>query len=51
MLISLMESVIEKHSPFRQKRVKRQKQPEWMSENILEAIDTTDKFVKVKRSQ
>ena len=46
--ISLIEGVLNDHIPWREKRVKRVTQPQWMSNDILEAIDTRDKYVRQK---
>lgn len=48
MFLSMLEGVIDEHAPWREKRVKLEKQPDWMSEDILNAINTRDKYVKVK---
>lgn len=36
--------VVNKHAPLKEKRVKHPKQPEWIDDDILEAMATRDKF-------
>lgn len=45
---SMVEGIINEHAPWREKRVKHPKQPEWMTSEILEAIITRDKYIKAK---
>ncbi len=40
MFVSLLEDVLNEHIPWREKCVKRLKQPDWMTEDILKAIST-----------
>ena len=43
-------SVLSNHAPQKQKRVKRQKQPHWINEEILSAIRKLDQFKKTKNN-
>ncbi len=51
MFVSLLEDVLNDHIPWREKRVKRLQQPDWMSEDILKAISTRDKLDRVQDNE
>ncbi len=51
MFVSLLDDVLNGHIPWREKRVKRLKQPDWMSEDILKAISTRDKLDRVQDNE
>ena len=40
-------SVVDKHAPMKQKRVKYPIQPEWMSDDIIETMAQRDKFISL----
>ncbi len=48
MWTSMIESIVDEHLPWQEKRVKHLKESEWMNEVVIHAINTRDKFVKSK---
>ncbi len=51
MFVSLLEYVLNDHIPWRERHVKRLKQPDWMLEDILKAISTRDKLDRVQDNE
>ena len=47
-LSDVFDSVLSTHAPKKQKRVKRQKQPKWINDEILTTIRIRDKFKETK---
>ena len=45
----LFISVVDEHAPRKSKRVRKQRQPEWMSPEILKCINERDKLLKRAR--
>ncbi|CAB4024977.1 Hypothetical predicted protein [Paramuricea clavata] len=43
----LFLEVVEKHPPLKKRRVKKPKQPEWLTEEMLKAMNTRDKFAQL----
>ncbi len=39
--------VLDKHAPLREKKVKRNKQPEWMNEDILQHMSKCDHYKEI----
>ncbi len=48
MWLNLVESIVNQHLPWKEKWVKYDRQQEWMTDHILQAISTRDKYVKDK---
>ena len=46
--VSTFNSVLNKHAPKKKRRVKKSKQPNWMNQNIINAIKTRDSIDKSK---
>ena len=44
---NLFNGVIDKHLPWKEKRVKRDKQPEWMTDEILQSMSQRDHFKSI----
>ena len=45
--ITIFESVVNDHLPWREKRVKRPQQPYWMTSDIIEAMNKRNDYTRV----
>ena len=49
--VKLFLEVVEKHAPLKQRRVKKSKQPEWLTEEMINAMSIRDKFARLNDDQ